>query len=128
MTFVTCLLLVSATQTAPTPPTMTLPWGADDFVQYYVALELLFEGNNPYDQELDTTRQMAYGRKWGVQMLAPPWALLPSLLVIGLPFPFATVGYLALNITLLIFCVFCWTSLLFPGRLYYIPILSLIHI
>src|SRR5437870_3482542 len=118
MALIACLLLASAPQTTPAP---TLPWGADDFVQYYVALELLFEGKNPYDQNYATTRQMNYGRTRGVQMYAPPWALLPSLLVIGLPFQAATYCYLLLNIVLMSFCTVCWTLLLFSGRRRYIP-------
>src|SRR5207237_3695980 len=101
-------------------------WGGLDFVQYYAALDLLFEGKNPYDQELATQRQMSYGRNKGVQMLAPPWALLPALLVIALPFPLATAAYLALNAALLIFCTVCWTLLLFPGRYRYLPFTLLV--
>lgn len=99
----------------------TLPFGGLDFVQYYAALALLFDGQNPYDGNLAAMRQMAYGRGWGVPMFAPPWGLLPALLVIGLPFPLANIAYVTLNALLLIFCVTCWTLLLFPGRIRYLP-------
>ncbi|MFT3878236.1 MAG: hypothetical protein QM703_01085 [Gemmatales bacterium] len=43
----------------PPSPWGSLPWGSLDFVQYYVALELIFERQNPYDQ--GTRRHQADG-------------------------------------------------------------------
>jgi hypothetical protein len=103
------------------PVAGTLPCGALDFVQYYAALELLLEGKNPYDPDLSQARQLAHGRGEGMQMFAPPWGLLPALLVIGLPFTWANIAYVALNSVLLIFSASCWTLLLFPGKTRYLP-------
>ncbi|HQR08717.1 MAG TPA: glycosyltransferase family 87 protein [Gemmatales bacterium] len=114
-----------AVSNTPTSPWGSLPWGSLDFVQYYVALELIFEGKNPYDQELAGARQMTHGRAWGMQMFVPPWGMLPGLLVANLPFPWANYGNIGLNALLLVICAACWTKLLFPGKPRYIPIMVL---
>ncbi len=108
---------------APSSPWGTLPWGGLDFVQYYVALELVFEGKNPYDQELAGARQVAQGRGWGMQMFVPPWGLLPGLLVTSLPFVAANYANIAISAILLIICAVGWTTMLFPGRPRYLLIM-----
>lgn len=118
----TTKLANSASDTGPSP-WGSLPWGGLDFVQYYVALELVFKGKNPYDQELAGVRQVAHGRGWGMQMFVPPWGMLPGLLVTSLPFIAANYANLAINGLLLLFCVVSWTKLLFPGKPLYFPIM-----
>jgi len=120
MAIVTFVLLVSA---MPEPPASTLPWGGRDFVQYYVAWELIRDGKNPYDQHLAGARQTKYGRDTLVETFAPPWALLPSLPLVCLPFHQAVIGYIALNVALFIFISICWNSLFFRERWRYLPLM-----
>lgn len=102
-------------------PPPDIPWGGNDFVQYYVATDLLLSGQNPYDRTLAEARQKALGRDAGVATYAPPWALLPALPLAGLPFRQAVVANAVLNTLLLIVCAAAWANLLFPARPRLVP-------
>jgi hypothetical protein len=109
---ITCYLLIFAASLDKKPA--DIGWGGPDFVQYYVAWELIAEGKNPYDPTLAGPRQLAYGRDQVIETYAPPWSLLPALPVTGLPLPQAIIGFAIINLVLFVFCTLCWKSLLFP--------------
>jgi hypothetical protein len=109
MALLACLLAFSARLEEPRS---TVGWGGPDFVQYYVAWELIAEGKNPYDSKLAGPRQLGYGRDQVIETYAPPWSLLPALPVAGLPLPQAILGFIIINLLLLAFCTLCWSSLL----------------
>jgi len=102
------------------PP--TVPWGGGDYVQYHVAWELLFSGQNPYDHELAGPKQVYYGGSEPMKMFAPAWSMLPSLPLAGLTFSQAVIVNIVINVLLLIFVALCWMRLLFPGQPSYLPI------
>jgi hypothetical protein len=114
--FATLLLLM-------TPPPDALPWGGMDFVQYFVAAELLTAGQNPYDRALAEARQKQLGRESGVATFAPPWALLVAMPLSKLPLQQATLVNIVLNVLLLVLCAMAWARLLFPDRPRYAVVL-----
>src|SRR5690349_3736082 len=79
-----------------------LTWGGTDFVQYYVAAELLNAGKNPYDRAAAEARQKELGRETGVATYAPPWALLLALPLSDLPLQQAILVNIVLNVLLLV--------------------------
>ncbi len=106
----------------PFPP---MPWGGQDFVQYYVAAELARAGHNPYDHKLAQAAQLHYHRPSGVETYAPPWAILPAFPLTFLPFEQALYVNIALNLLLLVASVAAWTRMLFPEQpRFVLPILA----
>lgn len=108
------LTILSITLLLNEPP--RVPWGGNDFVQYYAGAKLLMEGRNPYDRTVAGALQMELGRLEPLETFAPPWAILPALPLIVLPFSTAIVVNITLQAALLALCAVAWWWMLFPGR------------
>lgn len=93
-----------------------LLWGGGDFVQYYVANQLVQSGLNPYDRSASEALQVQLGRESGVAMFAPPWSLLPSYPLTSVSVEQAVLANMIVNCLLLTLCVLMWCSVLYPGR------------
>jgi hypothetical protein len=96
------------------PGAPLIPWGGTDFLQYYAANQLLLEGKNPYDRELNTAKQESFGRIIPIETYTPPWGFLPALPLSWLSFETAVRINILLNCLILALCGFWWTRLLFP--------------
>lgn len=95
-----------------------LPWGGSDFVQYYVANQLVRSGQNPYERSAAESLQMQLGRESGVAMFAPPWSLLPSYVLSSFSIDNAVLAHVILNCLILTLSVLMWCSILYPGQFF----------
>ncbi len=81
-------------------------WPPDDYIEYWAAAQLNFNGENPYDRTLLQPLQVANGRdtKDGVMMWNPPWTLAVVFPLGLIPSREGQLLWLAFNILVVVFC------------------------
>jgi hypothetical protein len=86
-----------------------IPWGGQDFVQFYVSSRLMIEGKNPFDWALAEEYQLALGRDHAIVPYGPPTVLLPILPSGLFSLTDAVRIYIVVHALLVLISCFLWT-------------------